>query len=76
MQRVPQPDTERANLTQPAERAPIPSIVGYYNDQEILFVHTEASNEEVGPHLTKMSGSPVVVVPALADIPDGAVSDV
>jgi hypothetical protein len=53
MQRVPQPDAERANLTQPAEKAPVPSIVGYFDGQEMLFVHTEASNGEVGAHLTR-----------------------
>lgn len=76
MQRVPEPDTERRNLTQPATKPPIPAIVGYFDGQEILFVHTEASDPDVGAHLTRKSGSPVVVVPALADVPEGALADV
>jgi Ser/Thr protein kinase RdoA (MazF antagonist) len=39
-------------------------------------VHTEASDPEIGEHLTRQIGSPVVVVPALADVPDGALADV
>jgi hypothetical protein len=31
VQRVPTPETQRQNLTQPAEKEPIPSIVGYFD---------------------------------------------
>jgi hypothetical protein len=73
---VPTPETQRQNLTQPAAKAPIPSIVGYFDNQQVLFVHTEASDPDIGAHLTRKSGSPVVVVPALADVPEGALADV
>lgn len=76
MQRVPQPGSERENSTQPAESTPIPSIVGYYEGQRIQFVHTETSDPAIGAHLTRKSGSPVVVVSALAEAPETVLSDV
>lgn len=44
MQRVPQPAEQRQNLTQPAALAPSPSVVGYFDGQEVFFVHTETSD--------------------------------
>ncbi|MCC9075972.1 hypothetical protein FKZ61_007595 [Litorilinea aerophila] len=55
----------RLPLTQPT----IPTVVGYAAGQEIRFIHTEASDAEIAQVLTDMVGSPVLVVPALAQTP-------
>ncbi|ASU84265.1 hypothetical protein CDO52_16990 [Nocardiopsis gilva YIM 90087] len=47
-----------------------PPVTGYYADEPIRFLHTEASDAEVADLLTDMMDSPVVHVPALADTPD------
>lgn len=44
----------------------VPPVKGYANGQEILFIHTEASDPNVGKLLTDMMGSPVLVVPSLS----------
>jgi hypothetical protein len=41
----------------------------YSEGQEILFIHTEASEATVADKLTKMMNSPVLLVPALAQAP-------
>lgn len=50
----------------------IPSVAGYAEGEEILFIHTEASDPKVADLLTTMMRSPVLVVPALAETPDAA----
>ena len=50
----------------------VPSILGYSEGREILFMHTEASDSAVADTLTKMMKSPVLVVPALAQAPEAA----
>ena len=47
----------------------IPPVAGYSEGQDILFLHTEASDPEIAKLLTDMMGSPVLVVPALAKVP-------
>ncbi len=47
----------------------VPPVDGYLDGQRILFIHTEASDPGVAGLLTKMKGSPVVVVPSLAKAP-------
>jgi hypothetical protein len=55
----------------------LPPVAGFYDDQEISFVHPEASDAEVAEALTEMmGGSPVLVVPELAEVPDEARDDV
>ncbi|MEX2547160.1 MAG: hypothetical protein WD830_05155 [Chloroflexota bacterium] len=56
--------------------AQLPAVHGYYGGQDILFVHTEASDQQVADMLSGMMGSPVVVVPSLAEVPDSAVGNV
>jgi hypothetical protein len=53
------------------ENAPtVPAVTGYSQGQEILFIHTEASDPKIAKILTDMmGGSPVLVVPALAKAP-------
>lgn len=50
----------------------IPSVLGYAEGVEILFIHTEASDKQVADTLTAMMKSPVLVVPALAETPEAA----
>ncbi len=47
----------------------IPPVAGYSEGQDILFLHTEASDPKIAKLLTDMMGSPVIVVPALANVP-------
>jgi hypothetical protein len=54
----------------------VPPIDGYMEGQKIRFIHTEASDPEVAALLTKMKGSPVLVVPSLAKVPPEAVARV
>lgn len=47
-----------------------PAVTGYSEGQEILFIHTAASDAEIAKILTDMmGGSPVLVVPSLARAP-------
>lgn len=50
--------------------AGLPAVAGYADGQEVTFVHTEASDPEVAAMLSQMMGSPVLVVPELARVPD------
>lgn len=54
----------------------LPPVFGYYEGRGLAFVHPEASSREVASLLTEMMGSPVLTVPALADVPDEALSKV
>lgn len=47
-----------------------PPVKGFAKGQEVLFIHTEASDPQVAGMLTRMMGPKVLVVPSLADIPD------
>ena len=47
----------------------VPPVDAYLDGQRILFIHTEVSDPGVADLLTKMKGSPVVVVPSLAKVP-------
>ncbi len=62
-----------------AARSPggeLPAVAGFAHGESIEFVHTEASDPQVASMLTGMMGSPVLVVPALAGVPDSALADV
>lgn len=48
----------------------VPPVRGYVEGQEILFIHTEASDPQVAQMLTAMMSSPVWVVPSLAQAPE------
>lgn len=54
----------------------LPPVAGLYEGEQILFVHTETSDAEIAATLTTMMGSPVFVVPSLADVPADAVARV
>jgi hypothetical protein len=58
------------------EDAPrFPPVTAYYAGEEVLFAHTETSDPQVGEMLVDMMGSPVPVVPALAQVPDAALGE-
>lgn len=71
-----EPEPQPQNLTQPAETTSIPSVVGYYEGEDVLFVHTEVSSAYIARQLTRMIGSPTIHVPALAEVPDSALAGV
>ncbi len=54
----------------------VPAVKGFTEGQEIRFIHTEASDPQVAQMLTDMMGSPVLVVPSLAQTPDGMLANV
>lgn len=53
-----------------------PPVTGFSRGQEILFIHTEASDKQVADLLTMMMGSPVLFVPALGMVPLSALGEV
>lgn len=54
----------------------LPPVFGYYEGEEVFFIHTEASDPQIADTLTGMMDSPVPVVPSLADMPTDALSPV
>jgi len=54
----------------------IPPVAGYAAGERIFFLHTEVSDPGIGEIMTKMMGSPVPVVPALAAAPQGMLATV
>lgn len=59
------------------EDAPVvPPVQGYAEGEEILFLHTEASDSGIAETLTTMMRSPVLVVPELARVPEEALANV
>lgn len=67
--------TACTNQSGPA-KAELPAGKAFAENQEIYFVHTEASDPEIAETLTNMMKSPVFFVPSLADIPDNALANV
>ncbi len=47
----------------------IPPVNGFSEGSDMLFLHTEASDAKIAQLLSDMMGSPVLVVPSLADAP-------
>jgi len=63
----------------PKEEMPtalLPAGKAFAEGKEIFFVHTEASDEGVAKLLSDMMTSPVLYVPALANIPDEVLANV
>ena len=48
----------------------VPPVAGYADGERIFFIHTEVSDQEISAVMTEMMGSPVPVVPTLADAPE------
>lgn len=55
---------------------PTPAVKGFYQGQQVLFIHTEASDRTVAAMLTKMMGPKVLVVPSLAKVPRNLLASV
>lgn len=56
--------------------AGVPPVKAYTEGTAIKFIHTEASDPKVAALLTEMMGSPVLVVPSLAQAPKEMLADV
>ena len=56
--------------------AQVPAGKAYADGSEISFSHTEASDQAIAEKLTNMMSSPVLYVPALAQVPDAALAEV
>lgn len=54
----------------------VPPVRAYADGKEIRFIHTEASDPKVAELLTRMMKSPVLVVPQLAQAPEGVLATV
>jgi hypothetical protein len=64
-------------LAQPqAAKGSIAAVTGFYGGTEVRFAHTEASSAKVAKLLTRMTGSPVLLVPRLAAVPRAALANV
>lgn len=65
---------------QPAPAMPQTGIVpvgrGFAEGEVIYFTHTEASDPGIATLLTDMMDSPVLLVPALAEVPESALANV
>ncbi len=59
-----------------ADAPRIPPVLGYYGGEQVLFIHTEASDPQIAQTLEGMMGSPVPVVESLAAAPADARSPV
>ncbi len=53
-----------------------PLVRGYYGGEQVLFIHTEASDPQVAEMLTTMMGPRVVLVPDLARAPASLLTNV
>ncbi|HWR66204.1 MAG TPA: hypothetical protein VN364_08790 [Bellilinea sp.] len=56
--------------------ASVPAGRAYAEGKEIFFSHTEASDADIAATLSEMMKSPVLYVPALAQVPVEALADV
>jgi hypothetical protein len=54
----------------------VPPVKAYTEGQEIEFIHTEASDPKIAKILTDMMASPVLLVPSLAQAPEGMLAHV
>lgn len=57
-------------------KAELPAGKAYAEGKEIYFIHTEASDAGVAEKLTNMMKSPVMLVPSLAEVPEGSLANV
>ncbi len=67
---------ERPKGMMMADAPIVPAVIGYYEGEEIAFIHTEASDPAVAERLTEMMESPVLTVPSLARVPEEALANV
>lgn len=69
-------DTGVASMDMGDDGQLVPAVKGFYEGEEIRFIHTEASDPQVAGMLSDMMGSPVIIVGRLADVPPSALGDV
>lgn len=53
-----------------------PLVKGYYEGEDLYFIHTEASDSSVANLLTEMMGPQVVHVPKLSETPDSLLANI
>jgi len=71
------PMSEMGGMGMDVDAPRVPPVTGYAEGEEIRFIHTEASDAKLAQALTQMmGGSPVLVVPALAEVPESALANV
>ncbi len=63
-------------MAAPEDVPRLPPVKAYYEGEEVFFAHPEVSDQETADLLTDMMGSPVIVVPELADVPEEALASV
>lgn len=73
---TPMPGMEMPGMGMMGDATVIPAGMAYVDGQEIRFIHTEVSDPDIAQLLTDMMASPVLVVPALAEVPDSALAAV
>lgn len=54
----------------------VSSVKGYMDGQEVRFIQTEASDPQIAQMRTTAMGTPVLVVPALAQAPEALLANV
>jgi hypothetical protein len=69
-------DSSAASMAMGGDSSVVPVVRGLYDGQEIHFLHTEASDPQIAGMLSEMMASPVIVVRALSDVPDGVLGNV
>ena len=67
---------EEAMEEMTADAPRVPPVFGYYAGEEVFFMHTETSSDQIAATLERMMGSPVPVVESLAEVPEQARSAV
>ncbi len=68
--------TRMSGMDGQPQRGTVPAVKGYLDGHEILFIHTEASDPQVAQMLTRMMGSPVIVVRSLGQVPPSVLANV
>jgi hypothetical protein len=67
---------EMGGMAAPEDVPRLPPVKAYYEGEEVFFAHPEVSDQETADLLTDMMGSPVIVVPELANVPEEALASV
>ena len=70
------PTVAEMDMSSTADGPTIPAGRAYAEGQEIRFVHTEVSDQEIATLLSDMMSSPVLFVPSLAEVPESATAPV
>jgi len=65
-------DQQMDDMAMSPDAPRLPAVFGYYDGEPIAFVHPEVSDPAIAQVLEGMMGSPVLVVPSLADVPETA----